>query len=81
MTARRVLRGSRCPKPYDISCYDYAEEVERYTPSAAQDSVRLYLREIARVPLLTAAQEVELGRRIEVGQTELRRPGESVFRA
>jgi RNA polymerase primary sigma factor len=38
-----------------------------------EDPVRLYLREIGRVPLLTAKQEVEIGRRIEVGQIALRR--------
>lgn len=32
------------------------------------DLVRLYLREIGQVPLLTAEQEVELGRRIEKGE-------------
>jgi RNA polymerase sigma factor (sigma-70 family) len=40
---------------------------------AAADSFRLYLREMARYPLLTAAQEVALGQRIEQGQTKLRR--------
>ncbi len=58
------------------------EEVEETTrpvvfePSAAprgEDPVRLYLKEIGKVPLLTAAQEVEIGRRIEVGQIALRR--------
>src|SRR3989337_2076208 len=32
------------------------------------DPVRLYLREIGYVPLLTAEQEAELGRRIEEGE-------------
>ena len=39
----------------------------------AEDPVRLYLKEIGKVHLLTAQQEVSLGRRIEVGQTQLRR--------
>ena len=34
------------------------------------DSVRLYLKEIARTPLLTAAQEVELARAMEAGSLE-----------
>jgi RNA polymerase primary sigma factor len=37
------------------------------TVEASLDSLRLYLREIGRVPLLTAAQEVSLARRIERG--------------
>ena len=31
------------------------------------DPVRMYLKEIGKVPLLTAAQEVDLARRIEAG--------------
>jgi RNA polymerase primary sigma factor len=48
---------------------------EALTPGAAkgEDPVRLYLKEIGKVPLLTAQQEVEIGRRIEVGQIDLRR--------
>jgi RNA polymerase primary sigma factor len=41
--------------------------------AAAADPFRLYLREMARYPLLTAAQEVALGQRIEQGQVKLRR--------
>src|SRR5436309_13624757 len=39
------------------------------------DPVRMYLKEIGKVPLLNAAQEVDLARRIEAGEfsTELRR--------
>ncbi|MDN5961374.1 MAG: RNA polymerase subunit sigma, partial [Propionibacterium sp.] len=33
-----------------------------------KDSVGLYLESIAKTPLLTAAEEVELARLIEVGQ-------------
>jgi RNA polymerase primary sigma factor len=59
-----------------------AEEVEETSPRAeslsalpskGEDPVRLYLKEIGKVPLLTARQEVEIGRRIEVGQIALRR--------
>jgi RNA polymerase primary sigma factor len=48
---------------------------EVLTPGATrgEDPVRLYLKEIGKVPLLTARQEVEIGRRIEVGQIALRR--------
>src|ERR687887_1458456 len=39
------------------------------------DPVRMYLKEIGKVPLLNAAQEVDLARRIEAGEfsTDLRR--------
>jgi len=42
------------------------------------DPVRMYLKEIGKVPLLTAAQEVDLARRIEAGEfaTELARLAE-----
>ena len=36
-------------------------------PAASADLVRVYLREIGRVPLLTAELEVELARRVEAG--------------
>ncbi|PYN49488.1 MAG: hypothetical protein DMD95_00985, partial [Candidatus Rokuibacteriota bacterium] len=60
---------------------DEAEEVPRiaaedtHGPSLTkgEDPVRLYLKEIGKVSLLTAAQEVQIGRRIEVGQIALRR--------
>ncbi|PYO36468.1 MAG: RNA polymerase sigma factor RpoD [Candidatus Rokuibacteriota bacterium] len=44
-------------------------------PAAApsEDPVRLYLKEIGKVPLLKAEEEVTIGQRIEVGQIALRR--------
>ena len=49
------------------------EEQIQALPAKGEDPVRLYLKEIGKVPLLTARQEVEIGRRIEVGQIALRR--------
>src|SRR2546422_1937501 len=49
------------------------EEAFTPLPARGEDPVRLYLKEIGKVPLLTARQEVEIGRRIEVGQVSLRR--------
>jgi RNA polymerase primary sigma factor len=46
--------------------------VDADSPSP-EDLLRRYLREIGRVPLLTAAQEVTLGQRIERGQERMRR--------
>ncbi len=40
---------------------------------ATDDPVKMYLKEIGRVPLLTAAQEVELAKRIEMGEEEAKR--------
>jgi RNA polymerase primary sigma factor len=50
-----------------------AEETFAPGLTKGEDPVRLYLKEIGKVPLLTAAQEVQIGRRIEVGQIALRR--------
>ncbi|HSF04990.1 MAG TPA: sigma-70 family RNA polymerase sigma factor [Methylomirabilota bacterium] len=47
------------------------EAGEREAGNRSADSFAVYLGEIGRVPLLTAQQEVEIGRRIEVGQLEL----------
>ena len=49
------------------------EEALTPLPAKGEDPVRLYLKEIGKVPLLNAQQEVAIGRRIEVGQIALRR--------
>jgi RNA polymerase primary sigma factor len=45
---------------------------EEHLEGGHQNPISLYLREIGKVPLLTAEQEVEIGRRIEAAQLELR---------
>jgi RNA polymerase primary sigma factor len=57
----------------DVDERPVPEERVAALPSKGEDPVRLYLKEIGKVPLLTARQEVEIGRRIEVGQIALRR--------
>ena len=44
-----------------------AEEAERETAEVSTDTLQLFLKDIGRVPLLTAAQEVELAKKIERG--------------
>ena len=45
-----------------------AEELEELDEVPIDDSVRMYLRDIGRVPLLSAQEEVELARRIQKGE-------------
>ncbi|HQT92552.1 MAG TPA: sigma-70 factor domain-containing protein, partial [Candidatus Kryptobacter bacterium] len=48
---------------------EVVEHVER--PAAAtDDSLRMYLRDIGRIPLLSAAEEVSLAKRMERGDME-----------
>jgi RNA polymerase primary sigma factor len=59
------------------AAFDEDTDEERWQPwerekgAAELEPIRVYLNEIARVRLLTKAQEVELGRRIEAGQRDL----------
>jgi RNA polymerase primary sigma factor len=48
------------------------EEEEEVEAAPREDPTRRYLTEIGKAKLLTAAGEVEIGKRIEAGQTELR---------
>jgi len=53
------------------------EEAEQTVPDglSLDDPVRMYLKEIGRVPLLSMEQEKSLAMRIEAGELELRRNG------
>jgi len=53
--------------------YTSDEDLDRmvqFDPTVVTDPVRLYLRDIAKVPLLTAEQEVELAKRVEQGDMD-----------
>ena len=50
-----------------------SEELLQASASPSEDPVRLYLKEIGKVSLLKAQEEVSIGQRIEVGQIALRR--------
>ena len=46
--------------------------LQRLDPNFINDPVRLYLGEIAETPLLTHAQEIDLAKRVEMGDLEPR---------
>ncbi|MBE0428816.1 MAG: RNA polymerase sigma factor RpoD [Thermoleophilia bacterium] len=49
---------------------EQAEPVERPVATATDDSLRMYLRDIGRIRLLSAAEEVSLAKRMERGDME-----------
>jgi RNA polymerase primary sigma factor len=59
------------PDDYDRGTEEEEEPAEE--SSSPEDPVRLYLREIGRIPLLNSEQEVRLGQQIERGQQRVRR--------
>jgi RNA polymerase primary sigma factor len=58
------------------------EEAEETIPDglSLDDPVRMYLKEIGRVPLLSMEQEKSLAMRIEAGELEARRDGSADYR-
>jgi len=82
LTSATETPPARLPSELAEAGGGYVEEED--SPAATpptEDPVRLYLKEIGKVPLLTAAEEVEIGQRIEAGQTELRRALAAIPRA
>jgi RNA polymerase primary sigma factor len=60
------------PEDYEVAGTEEDDEAIEESLSP-EDPVRLYLREIGRISLLTSEQEVELGQQIERGQERVRR--------
>ena len=59
------------PAEFEAAADEDEEPIEESL--SPEDPVRLYLREIGRIALLTSEQEVDLGQRIERGQERVRR--------
>ncbi|MEU3334614.1 RNA polymerase sigma factor [Streptomyces sp. NPDC002144] len=59
-----ALEAAEAPEPAETTA---AERARADTGGPSSDLFRQYLREIGRIPLLTAAEEVELARRVEAG--------------
>jgi RNA polymerase primary sigma factor len=65
--------GAEVVADLESEAAEVASELLEPAAGPSEDPVRLYLKEIGRVPLLKAEQEVAIGQRIEAGQIALRR--------
>jgi RNA polymerase sigma factor (sigma-70 family) len=83
-TEHRIDDSRRDDRPTGVPLPDTEvinePDLDDVGPGVSADLVRVYLDDIGRTPLLTAAEEVELSKRIEAGvyATELLRTGEDL---
>jgi len=61
------------PLPNDHDDFQFDEDLSLPPGVKINDPVRMYLKEIGRVPLLTAEEEMELAKRIKQGDEEAKR--------
>ena len=66
-----IIEAAEVDRSQSLEAGDEAEEGPRY--DTLDDPVRMYLRQMGTVPLLTREQEVEICRRIEAADEEARR--------
>ena len=69
-----VVKDDALPEP-SISADGQDEEIDISVPEGVSidDPVRMYLKEIGKVPLLSADEEIELARRMEEGDIEAKK--------